>query len=94
MCTSPRLVQQTASLSLLVNERGEQLFQSTLPMFLVDKDSYIVGRLTGWLDILSENLGNTGNSVLPALFISGLVKVCDLQLTVRHAFAPLKLLTS
>lgn len=71
-------MQQNALLSLLKDSSGAQLFADGLPLFLIDENASLVGKLQLWLDVLADKLGSRGDSQLPSLFINGLVKVCRL----------------
>ena len=70
-----QLEKQTASLSLLLDSKGDRQVVGGLPLFLEDEGGQLVSALQGWLDTLDRQMGATGESMLPPLLISGLTKV-------------------
>ena len=72
---APQLEKQTASLSLLLDSKGDRQVVGGLPLFLEDEGGQLVSALQGWLDTLDRQMGATGDSLLAPLLISGLTKV-------------------
>jgi hypothetical protein len=60
-----------------MDRQGNQLHAGGLPLFFADEGGQLRASLQRWLDLLAGRLGNTGNSLLPVLFISGLIKLVD-----------------
>ncbi len=84
LSNAPQLHKVTDTLSLLVDSNGEKIFVGGLPLFLIDENGTLVQSLEKWLEILVKCLGNTGNSLLPGLFINGLIKVSKF-ISARHS---------
>ncbi|EIE27170.1 hypothetical protein COCSUDRAFT_64103 [Coccomyxa subellipsoidea C-169] len=74
LSNAPQLHKVTDTLSLLVDSNGEKIFVGGFPLFLIDENGTLVQSLEKWLEIFVKCLGNTGNSLLPGLFINGLIK--------------------